>query len=273
MGEVIHITDLAGEALRFYRETSERQLYRAREPKPGYFIAESTNVIQRAVEGGYRPVSFLMEESQVERPENAFALAMPDVPIYAAAKETLHSLVGFGMTRGVLALMERRELPKPDSLIEQSRRIAVLEDVMNPTNIGAIFRSAAALGVDAVLLTKGCSDPLYRRAARVSMGTVFQIPWTYVDAQWLDMLHAQGYVTAAMALREDTLALDDDRLDGLDKLAVVLGTEGEGLRDETIEACTYTVKIPMMHGVDSLNVAAASAVAFWQLCRGKGEMR
>lgn len=188
-----------------------------------------------------------------------------DVPVYTADMDVLTQLTGYQLTRGLLCAMRRVPLPKPEALLENAKRVAVLEEVMNPTNIGAIFRSAAALGMDAVLLTPGCSDPLYRRSARVSMGTVFQIPWTFLPENWIDVLKENGFQTAAMALSEDSVSIDDPRLPGIEKLAIVLGTEGDGLAASTVTACDYTVKISMAHGVDSLNVAAASAVAFWQL--------
>ncbi len=232
------------------------------------FIAESPLVIGRALDGGCMPLSFLMETKHVEGKAAEILSRCPeDIPVYTAELDVLTQLTGFKLTRGMLCAMRRPALKSVAEICTNARRIAVLENVMNPTNIGAIFRSAAALGMDAVLLTAAGSDPLYRRASRVSMGTVFQVPWTYLpeDISWQDTLHSLGFKTAAMALRDDTLPLSDPRLEKEPKLAVVLGTEGDGLANTTIEHCDYTVKIPMSHGVDSLNVAAASAVAFYQL--------
>ena len=240
----------------------------------GLFIAESPNVILRALDGGCEPVSLLMERRHIEGQAREVVARCGDIPLYTAPLPVLTELTGFPLTRGVLCAMRRRPLPSLEEVLSGASRIAVLEDVMNPTNVGAIFRSAAALGMDAVLLTPSCSDPLYRRAVRVSMGTVFQIPWTHIGEEltdWphpgLERLRELGFKTAAMALRDDSVPIDDPGLMAEEKLAVVLGTEGEGLADGTIADCDYTVRIPMSHGVDSLNVAAASAVAFWQLSR------
>ncbi len=263
---IIEISGLEQEALRPYAERSEKQLVHWYEPKPGIFVAETINVIERALQDGYEPVSFLIEKDRVKEAECLLA-GHPQVPVYTAPDKVLTSITGYQLTRGVLCVLRRRELPSAAELIKGKRRIVVLEEVMNPTNVGAIFRSAAALGVEAVLLTKGSSDPLYRRAARVSMGTVFQVPWTYCDEGWGSMLKEAGFKTVAMALRDDSRSLDDPEIAGADKLAIIMGTEGDGLKNTTIEDCDYTVKIPMTNGVDSLNVAAASAVAFWALCR------
>ena len=238
----------------------------------GIFIAESPKVIERALKAGYQPISFLVEHKDLEGEAQEILKQYPDVPVYTAEYELLVKLTGFALTRGMLCAMRRPALPDIVDVCKNARRIAVLENVVNPTNVGAIFRSAAALNMDAVLLTEGCSDPLYRRAVRVSMGTVFQVPWTFLKPgiDLTEQLHELGFRTAAMALRDDSCRIDDPVLEELEKLAVVLGTEGEGLAADTISNCDYTVRIPMSHGVDSLNVAAASAVAFWQLGnRGK----
>ncbi len=265
MPNIIEITDFSAPELDVYARLTEAQLLNRHNLKEGLFIAESPKVILRALDGGYEPVSVLCESSRL-RGESMEAIgACGEVPVYTAPFQVLTQLTGYQLTRGMLCAMRRRELPTVEDVCRGARRVAVLEDVMNPTNLGAIFRSAAALGMDGVLLTAGCSDPLYRRSARVSMGTVFQVPWTYLGPDWLRELKELGFQTAAMALKEDTLSVDDPRLAQMEKLAVVLGTEGEGLAESTIEGCDVTVKIPMYHGVDSLNVAAASAVAFWEL--------
>ncbi|MCC8136633.1 MAG: RNA methyltransferase [Clostridiales bacterium] len=267
---IAEITNLDMPELHPFLQLSERQLLHCNEPEPGMFVAESPNVIRRALEAGYCPVSFLIEKTQLSGPVAELLSVYPDIPVYTSERCVLETITGYSMTRGVLCLMKRKKLSDPLDFFQKMRRIAVLEDVMNPTNVGAIFRSAAALGVEAILLTKGCSDPLYRRSARVSMGTVFQVPWGYLKTEnWAEQLHSCGFVTVAMALREDSLALDDPVLSEIPRLAVVLGTEGDGLKSSTIAHCDYTVRIPMANGVDSLNVAAASAVAFWQLCRRK----
>lgn len=332
MRKIIEITDLSAAELDIYARLSEVQLLRYREPENGIFIAESPKVIGRALDAGYEPVSFLAEKGQLEGEAQEILERCPKIPIYIAETEVLTKLTGFKLTRGILCAMNRRTLPNVEEVCTGARRIAVLENVVNPTNIGAIFRSAAALHMDAVLLTQGCSDPLYRRAARVSMGTVFQIPWTYMNAhtmpesgnaeinaqllpesegaeineqllpesgsaarrgcdrysgkkadamkegglpqgpkgeqkteQWTAYLRGLGFKTAALALCDDSLSIDDPQLAKAQKLAIVLGTEGDGLAKKTIADCDYTVKIPMSHGVDSLNVAAAGAVAFWEL--------
>lgn len=268
MAKIIEISDFSAPELDVYARLTENQLLNRADPKNAMFVAESPLVIGRAMDAGCVPLSFLMEPKHIEgRGHEILARCADDVPVYTAPLDVLTQLTGFHLTRGMLCCMLRPALPALSELCGASRRVAVLENVMNPTNIGAIFRSAAALGMDAVLLTAAGSDPLYRRAARVSMGTVFQVPWTYLpeDADWQDVLHSYGFKTAAMALRDDSLSIADPRLREVEKLAVVLGTEGDGLASETIAACDYTVKIPMSHGVDSLNVAAASAVAFYQL--------
>ena len=267
MAKIIEISDFSAPELDVYARLTENQLLNRADPKNAMFVAESPLVIGRAMDAGCVPLSFLMEPKHIEgRGHEILARCADDVPVYTAPLEVLTQLTGFHLTRGMLCCMLRPALPALSTLCAASRRVAVLENVMNPTNIGAIFRSAAALGMDAVLLTAAGSDPLYRRAARVSMGTVFQVPWTYLpeDADWQDVLHSYGFKTAAMALRDDSLSIADPRLREVEKLAIVLGTEGDGLASETIAACDYTVKIPMSHGVDSLNVAAASAVAFYQ---------
>ena len=267
MAKIIEISDFSAPELDVYARLTENQLLNRADPKNAMFVAESPLVIGRAMDAGCVPLSFLMEPKHVEgRGHEILARCADDVPVYTAPLEVLTQLTGFHLTRGMLCCMLRPALPALSTLCAASRRVAVLENVMNPTNIGAIFRSAAALGMDAVLLTAAGSDPLYRRAARVSMGTVFQVPWTYLpeNDDWQDVLHSYGFKTAAMALRDDSLSIADPRLREVEKLAVVLGTEGDGLASETIAACDYTVKIPMSHGVDSLNVAAASAVAFYQ---------
>lgn len=267
MPDVFPITDFAAPELDVYARLTENQLVNREDPAQGLFIAESPKVIERALNAGYAPVSFLMEPRHVETQARALLARCAGVPVYTAELEVLKQLTGFPLTRGMLCAMRRRPLPAVEEVCTGARRVAVLEDVMNPTNVGAIFRSAAALGMDAVLLTTACSDPLYRRAIRVSMGTVFQVPWTYLPAggAWPQTLRALGFTTAAMALCDNSLPLYDTRLKAAERLAVVLGTEGDGLAASTIAACDCTVRIPMAHGVDSLNVAAASAVAFYQL--------
>lgn len=270
---MIEITDFDAPELDVYARLTEAQLLNKDHPEDGLFIAESPKVISRALDGGYEPVSVLVERKQVLEDAETIAVLgkCGNVPVYTAEFEVLTKLTGFKLTRGMLCAMKRRRLPDLQEICNGCDRIAVLENVMNPTNVGAIFRSAAALHMDAVILTGGCSNPLYRRASRVSMGTVFQIPWTFVDnsviwpEEGMKILRELGFKTAAMALKEDSVSIDDPELMKEDKLAVILGTEGDGLAPETIADCDYTVMIPMSHGVDSLNVAAASAVAFWQL--------
>ena len=263
MPNIIEITDFDAPELDVYARLTENQLVNRKEPDKGMFIAESPQVIERALDAGCVPVSFLMETKHVEGKGRELISRCGDVPVFAAELSILEKLTGFKLTRGMLCAMYRPRLPDARELLRNSDKIAVLENVMNPTNIGAIFRSAAALNADAVLLTNEGSDPLYRRAIRVSMGTVFQVPWAYIDD--LSLLHDYGFRTAALALCDNSLSLSDPALRGIDKLALILGTEGDGLSSSTISACDLTVKIPMSHGVDSLNVAAASAVAFWQL--------
>ena len=267
MARIISGGRLQSEALSLYTAYNENQLQHIYEPAPGVFIAESPNVIQRALQAGYEPLSFLTEESELPKAEALLAEA-GEVPAFVLSAAEFRQLTGFPMTRGLLCALRRRPLPSVEAIVKDARRIVVLENVVNPTNVGAIFRSAAALGMDAVVLSSGCSDPLYRRAARVSMGTVFQIPWTIFPKKRgeqngadMEMLRALGFQAAALALRDDSIGIEDPRLRETERLALVLGTEGEGLLPETIAACDYTVKIPMAHGVDSLNVAAASAVA------------
>ena len=267
MPNLFPITDFADPALDVYARLTENQLVNREDLSQGLFIAESPKVIERALNAGYVPVSFLMEPRHVETQARDILARCGEAPVYTAPLDVLKQLTGFPLTRGMLCAMRRRPLPAVETVCAGAKRVAVLEDVMNPTNVGAIFRSAAALGIDAVLLTQACSDPLYRRAIRVSMGTVFQVPWTYLPAgeRWQDTLHALGFETAALALRDDSLSIADPRLGRVEKLALCLGTEGDGLANDTIADCDYTVRIPMSHGVDSLNVAAASAVAFYQL--------
>ena len=267
---IMEITDLEIPELEVYIDKKEVQLLHYYEPESGIFIAESPNVILRALEAGYEPLSLLMEKKPLDEKERAILDRCGEIPVYTASLEVLTRITGYQLARGMLCAMRRKALPSLKEICEGKRRIAILENVVNPTNVGAIFRSAAALSMDAVLLTKGSSDPLYRRAVRVSMGCVFQIPWTIMDAgDWperiMQELRSMGYRTAAMALKEDSVSLRDERLKKEEKLAIVLGTEGDGLAGRTIADCDYTVMIPMTHGVDSLNVAAASAVAFWEL--------
>ncbi len=269
---IFEITDLSAPELDVFARLNERELIHLYDPQEGLFIAESPNVISRALDAGYGPVSLLMTHKQAAGQGRALIERCGGVPVYTAPLEVLTQLTGFHLTLGVLCAMRRRPLRAAAELLAGARRVAVLEDVMNPTNLGAIIRSAAALHMDAVLLTPNCCDPLYRRAVRVSMGTVFQIPWTVIGetpGDWpekgMAFLRKQGFRTAAMALRDDSLTPDDPRLLRENRLAVILGTEGPGLSDATIAASDYTVRIPMAHGVDSLNVAAASAVAFWEL--------
>lgn len=269
MPNFIKIESLLSPELDVYARLTETQLASGHGIEHKLFIAESPKVIIRALNAGYEPVSILVEERHVHD-ETAEAIARcGDVPVYTAPFETLTQLTGYKLTRGLLCAMRRPTPPTVDEILNGTHRVAVLDSVMNPTNVGAICRSAAALGMDALLLTPGCSDPLYRRAARVSMGTVFQIPWTYADEDWIAKLRQNGFRIAAMALNDDSISIDADELSDVDKLAVVLGTEGDGLSDRTILDCDYTVRIPMYNGVDSLNVAAASAVAFWELRRKK----
>ena len=272
MPNIIEITDFLAPELDVFARLTEVQLLNRFEPEKGLFIAESPKVIERALDAGCIPVSILVEDRHIHGEAKEILARCGDIPIYTASFDVLTQLTGFKLTRGLLCAMRRPKLPSVEEVCSSARRIAVLENVMNPTNIGAIFRSAAALNMDAVLLTPACSNPLYRRAIRVSMGTMFQVPWTFLgdeSVSWpedgLRLLKKQGFKTAAMALSDDSVTIKDPRLLAEEKLAIILGTEGDGLADSTIAGCDYTVRIPMSHGVDSLNVAAASAVAFWQL--------
>ena len=268
MANIIEIQDFSDPALDLYARLTENQLLNRADPENALFIAESPLVIGRALDAHCEPVSFLMEQQHIEgKGREILARCCKDIPVYTAEESVLAQLTGFHLTRGMLCAMRRPKLPTVEEVCRNARRIVVLENVMNPTNIGAIFRSAAALGMDAVLLTSAGSDPLYRRASRVSMGNVFLIPWTYLpeEGDWTALLRSLGFRTVAMALRDDSVRLDDPRLAAEGKLAIVMGTEGDGLASSTIASCDYTVKIPMYHGVDSLNVAAASAVAFYEL--------
>ena len=274
MANVIEITDFTAPELDVYARLTEAQLLNREEPAKGLFIAESPKVIERALDAGCQPVSLLMERKHIDSQAKDVIARCGDIPVYTSDLDILTKLTGFQLTRGVLCAMRRPQLKSVEETLQDAKRIVILENVMNPTNVGAIFRSAAALGMDAVLLTPGCSNPLYRRAARVSLGTVFQIPWTFIGSEmsdWpesgMEKLRSLGFKTAAMALRDDRVSIDDPKLLAEEKLAIILGSEGEGLTNDTIADCDYTVKIPMYHDVDSLNVAAASAVAFWQLGR------
>ncbi|MGE9881109.1 TrmH family RNA methyltransferase [Bariatricus sp. SGI.161] len=272
MPHIIEITDFHAPELDPYARLTERQLLNRDKPEKGLFIAESPKVIERALDAGCVPVSLLLERKHIAGEARSIIERCGDIPVYTADFTVLTQLTGFNLTRGALCLMRRPKLPEASSIYRDAHRIAILENVMNPTNIGAIFRSAAALNMDAVLLTPACSDPLYRRAIRVSMGCVFQIPWTFLgqeESEWpqpaIQNLKASGYKTAALALSDHSVSIDHPELMAEERLAIILGTEGDGLAASTIADCDYTVKIPMSHGVDSLNVAAASAVAFWQL--------
>lgn len=269
---IIPISELTN--VNIYANMSEPQLLHINEPGPGIFIAESPNVILRALEAGYEPLSILTNIDDTNGDAAQVLEKVGDIPIYAATHDVLVNITGFQMHRGLLCAMQRKSHEDAGQLCQNARRIAVLEGVVNPTNVGAIFRSAAALNVDAILLSPDCTDPLYRRAARVSMGTVFQIPYTYVcktRKEWnekgLQIIKDMGYTTVALALVNNSIPINDSRLKSPDKMAIILGAEGDGLSEETINACDYTAIIPMSHGVDSLNVAAASAVAFWELCK------
>lgn len=272
MSRIIEITDFLAPELDVYARLTEAQLFNKEYPEKGMFIAESPKVIERALDAGYEPVSCLIEKRHIDGEGRGILERIKDVPVYCAEFDVLTQLTGFKLTRGMLCAMKRKPLPDVKSLCRSKNRIVILDKVMNPTNVGAIIRSAAALGMDAVVLTPGCSDPLYRRAARVSMGTVFQIEWTFLNQESLDEIKSLGFKTVAMALKDNSLSIDDPRLSREDKLAVIMGTEGDGLSDETIADCDFTVKIPMYHGVDSLNVAAASAVAFYQLGNKQGNI-
>ena len=272
MPNITELTDLSAPELDVFARLTEAQLRNRLEPEKGVFIAESPKVITTAVENGLLPLAFLMEQRHVEGDAAALLARFPDVPVYTASRELLAQLTGYTLTRGVLCAMRRPQLPTVEQVCADARRVAVLEGIVDSTNLGAIFRSAAALGVDAILPTPTCCDPLCRRAVRVSMGTVFQVPWTYIGStpeDWpglgLDRLRALGFRTAAMALTDASVSIEEAALMAEPRLAIVLGTEGDGLSPHTIAACDYTVKIPMSHRVDSLNVAAAAALAFWQL--------
>ena len=277
MPHIIEITDFSAPELDVYARLTENQLLNRHEPEKGLFIAESPKVVERALNAGCTPVSVLLERKHIEGEARGILARCGDVPVYTADFDILTKLTGFALTRGVLCAMRRPALPTAENVCLGSRRIAMLENIMNPTNVGAIFRSAAALGIDAVLLTPDCSNPLYRRAIRVSMGTVFQIPWTWLPAEpeqpspsYVPFLKNLGFQTAALALTDSSISLADQRLAAIEKLAIILGSEGDGLCAVTLSDCDYTIRIPMMHGVDSLNVAAASAVAFWELCKYPG---
>lgn len=272
MPNIVEISDFSASELDVYARLTENQLLCRADPQNALFIAESPKVIDRALDAGYEPVSLLMERKHIEGQAKEIIERCGNIPVFTSTLDVLTQLTGFPLTRGVLCAMRRKPLPDFREVIRNARRIAILEDVMNPTNIGAIVRSAAALNMDAILFTPACCDPLYRRAVRVSMGTIFQIPWAYIGespADWpqagMNRLRELGFRTAAMALRDDSVRMDDKALMAEEKLAIILGTEGDGLSGSTIADCDYTVRIPMSHGVDSLNVAAASAVAFWQL--------
>ena len=271
----IRIDSLDLEELNIYSKLSEVQLLRYHEPKPGIFIAESPNVIMRAISAGYEPISFLVQDDLYEKEAQPLLEKtaqifgedkVKDINVYTAELDVINRLTGFAMTRGILAALNRKPMEDIDTFIQSKKRLAILYDIVNPTNVGAIIRSAAALGLDGIMLTNDCADPFYRRAARVSMGTVFQIPLIKVDIT-IDKLNGSGFTTVAMALTDDSLSIADKRIKEAEKTAIVLGTEGEGLPKEVIDKCTYTAKIPMYHGVDSLNVAAASAVAFYEICK------
>ena len=268
MAEIIALQSIDDKALDVYARLTEAQIRNRLEPDRGVFIAESPKVIRLALDAGYVPVSFLTEPKHIEGDAKTLIARCPDVPVYTGERELLSKLTGYELTRGVLCAMYRKPLPTVESVLSDAKRIAVLEGIADATNLGAIVRSAAALNVDAILFTPTCCDPYNRRAVRVSMGTLFQIPWTFFDS-WPDAgirtLHDLGFLTVAMALSDDSVSLADPALKTAEKIAVVLGAEGDGLKKETIAACDYTVKIPMSHGVDSLNVAAAAAVAFWEL--------
>ena len=271
MNKITEITDFLDPRLDVYARLTEGQLLSRGDSENAMFIAESPKVIGRALDAGYEPVSCLMEKRHIEGEGKQILDRINNVPVFCAESDVLTQLTGFKLTRGMLCAMKRKPLPDIRTLCENKRRIVILDKVMNPTNVGAIIRSAAALGMDGVVLTPGCSDPLYRRAARVSMGTVFQIDWTFLNEDSLDEIKALGFKTVAMALKDNTLSINDPVLANEEKLAIIMGTEGDGLSDKTIDDCDYTVKIPMYHGVDSLNVAAASAVAFYQLSKKDNE--
>jgi tRNA G18 (ribose-2'-O)-methylase SpoU len=268
---IVSVNSIDIPELSVFQETSEVQLYRMNEPDLGIFIAESSKVTLRALDAGYEPLTLLLEKRMYDREAKELTervLENPEAKVYVADEDILTKITGYNLTGGVLCAMRRKELPAVAEVLKDARRVAVLENVNNPTNVGAIVRSATALGMDAVLFTKGCSDPLYRRAIRVSMGNIFLVPWTFLpEGQEFESLKECGFKSVAMALRSDTVNIDDKDLKETEKLAIFLGSEGEGLLPETIKSCDYCVKIPMYHGADSLNVAAAAAVAFWELSK------
>jgi len=272
MPNIIEINDFSSPDLDVFARLTEAQLRNRMEPEKGIFIAESPKVIGFALDAGCEPVSLLMERKHIAGKAHSIISRCGDIPIYTADSSLLAGLTGYQLTRGVLCAMSRPQLPDVDELCAGARRVAILEDIVDSTNVGAIFRSAAALNIDAVLLTPSCCDPLCRRAVRVSMGTIFQVPWTRIGSEssdWsqkgIERLRKLGFKTVAMALSDTAVSIDDPQLMAEEKLAIVLGTEGNGLAPCTIADCNYTACIPMSHNVDSLNVAAASAVAFWQL--------
>lgn len=265
MAKIVEITDLSAPELDVYARLTEAQLRSRRDPGNAMFIAESAKVIGHALDAGFEPVSLLMEQRQMAGQGAEVLPRCGDIPVYTAPREVLEQLTGYRLTRGILCAMRRREPARPAEICAGARRVAVLESIVDPANMGAIIRSAAALGLDGVLLTPECIDPMCRRAVRVSMGTVFQVPWAWLGADWQDEMKRFGFRTAALALDSRAIPVDDPALKAEEKLAIVLGTEGDGLKSETIAGCDYTVIIPMAHGVDSLNVAAAAAVAFWEL--------
>lgn len=267
MNNIIKIEDFNDPNLDVYARLTENQLLNRANPLDGIFIAESPKVVERALDSGAVPISFLMEEKHVLTQAKHLLERCDNVPVYVASFDVLTKLTGFALTRGVLCAMRRPRVLTLDEVCVGARRIAILDEIMNPTNVGAIFRNAAALGIDAVLITKACANPLYRRAIRVSMGTVFQIPWGFATDNYIERLHSKGFKVLAMALKEDSYSIDNPQIVNEQKLAIILGNEGEGLAQETIAKCDYTVMIPMNNGVDSLNVAAASALAFWELAR------
>ena len=268
MGRIVEIKTIDAPELDVYTRLTEAQLKNRLNPEKGLFIVESPKVIGTALDAGLEPVSLLCERSHIEGDARYVVERLGDIPIYTAEREVLASLTGYTLTRGVLCAMRRPKMQKTEDVLKGARRVAVLENIVDSTNLGAIFRSAAALGIDAVVLTPSCSDPLIRRCVRVSMGTVFQVPWAYLK-EWpekgLELLNSHGFKTVAMALSDNSVWIDDEKLKTCEKLAIVLGTEGDGLTHETIASCDFVAKIPMMHGVDSLNVAAAGALAFWEL--------
>ena len=274
MSNIIYLHSLDDPALDVYARLTEAQIRNRLEPEKGVFIAESPKVIRLALDAGYAPVSFLMEEKHIEGDAKGILARCPDVPVYTGERALLQSLTGYTLTRGVLAAMRRRPKPDPREILKGARRVAVLEGITDAGNLGAIVRSAAALDVDAILLTPTCCDPLNRRAVRVSMGTIFQVPWAVFDGwpkEGLALLHGEGFTVAATALTEESITLGDPGLKEIERLALVFGTEGDGLKQHTITSCDLTVRIPMAHGVDSLNVAAASAVLFWELRKRQGD--